>query len=234
MTGTGSEQGRSPGGGGRLAVLAVAAVAFAGGAGVVWLALGPSRPAGLPGSFHDPSVLFPAPAASMMTDAPPARDAALPDVDTMIAALAGRLEAAPDDPEGWKMLGWSYFSTGRFAEAAGAYARAVALLPPDAELLSLQGEALVRAAEGRVGTDTAALLDQSLALDPGNARSLYYRGLGLVQNGNPGEALKIWLPLLDAAPADTPWRDELRAGIRQAATAAGIDLSDNPGLAGSD
>src|SRR5690349_13007110 len=37
----------------------------------------------------------------------------LPDVSTMIDRLAARLEQAPDDVRGWRMLGWSYFNTER-------------------------------------------------------------------------------------------------------------------------
>ncbi|MCB2141558.1 MAG: hypothetical protein KDE02_00170, partial [Rhodobacteraceae bacterium] len=64
--------------------------------------------------------MTPAPgtAAAMAPAAP------LADVDTMIARLAERLEADPDNLDGWKMLGWSYAGTSRFEDAAGAYARA--------------------------------------------------------------------------------------------------------------
>ena len=49
----------------------------------------------------------------------------LPDVNTMIERLAARLETTPEDIEGWRMLGWSYFHTARYEQAATAYARAV-------------------------------------------------------------------------------------------------------------
>ncbi len=42
----------------------------------------------------------------------------LPDVNTMIDRLAARLEIAPGDIKGWRMLGWSYFNTGRYEQAA--------------------------------------------------------------------------------------------------------------------
>ena len=53
----------------------------------------------------------------------------LPDVNTMIERLAGRLEKEPGDAAGWHMLGWSYTHTERFDEAEKAYARALALNP---------------------------------------------------------------------------------------------------------
>jgi cytochrome c-type biogenesis protein CcmH len=76
----------------------------------------------------------------------------LPDVETMIERLEARLQTAPDDAEGWRMLGWSYFNTGHASKAAAAYARAVALLPQSSELKSAYSEALA-AAESDTNTD---------------------------------------------------------------------------------
>ena len=73
----------------------------------------------------------------------PAAGKLLPDVNTMIERLAARLETTPDDIKGWRTLGWSYFHTGRYEQAATAYARAVELDPNSAEL-----KALVRGGQG--------------------------------------------------------------------------------------
>jgi cytochrome c-type biogenesis protein CcmH len=69
----------------------------------------------------------------------------LPDVNTMIERLAARLETTPEDIEGWRMLGWSYFHTGRYEQAATAYARAVELDPNSAELKLSYEEAKAKA-----------------------------------------------------------------------------------------
>jgi cytochrome c-type biogenesis protein CcmH len=71
----------------------------------------------------------------------------LPDVDTMTKRLAARLETTPEDIKGWRMLGWSYFNTGRYEQAAAAYARAVGLDPNSAELKISYEEAKAKAAE---------------------------------------------------------------------------------------
>jgi cytochrome c-type biogenesis protein CcmH len=71
----------------------------------------------------------------------------LPDVNTMIERLAARLEAAPEDAKGWRMLGWSYFHTGRYKQAATALARAVELDPNSAELKLAYEEAKAKASE---------------------------------------------------------------------------------------
>jgi cytochrome c-type biogenesis protein CcmH len=71
----------------------------------------------------------------------------LPDVDTMIDRLADRLKTSPEDIEGWRMLGWSYFQTGHYQQAATAYARAVELDPSSAEFKRAYEEAKAKAAE---------------------------------------------------------------------------------------
>ena len=80
--------------------------------------------------------------------AAPAPEKLLPDVNTMIDRLAARLEAAPGDAKGWRMLGWSYFHTARYQEAAAAYARAVDLDPGSAELRATYEEAKAKASGG--------------------------------------------------------------------------------------
>ena len=89
-------------------------------------------------------------AGSTATEDPasmPVPDKLLPDVNTMIERLAARLKTAPEDIEGWRMLGWSYFQTGRYQQAATAYARAVELDPSSAEFKRAYEDAKAKAAE---------------------------------------------------------------------------------------
>ena len=81
----------------------------------------------------------------------------LPDANTMIERLAARLETTPDDIEGWRMLGWSYFHTARYQQAATAYARAVELDPSSAELKRSYEEAKAKASESD-NSETASSL----------------------------------------------------------------------------
>jgi cytochrome c-type biogenesis protein CcmH len=89
-------------------------------------------------------------ARSIGTEEPASMAAAgklLPDVNTMIERLAARLETTPEDIEGWRMLGRSYFHTARYEQAATAYARAVELDPSSAELKLSYEEAKAKASE---------------------------------------------------------------------------------------
>ena len=101
-------------------------------------------------------------ARSIGTDEPPSKATAgkpLPDVNTMIERLVARLEAMPGDSNGWRMLGWFYLNTGRFEQAAAAYARAVELDPNSADLKRSYEEAKAKASEApnpRTGSSSQA------------------------------------------------------------------------------
>ncbi|WP_310476923.1 c-type cytochrome biogenesis protein CcmI, partial [Sandarakinorhabdus sp.] len=95
----------------------------------------------------------PAPAAAPAAppSATPAQDAAAQgEVNQLIAGLEQKVQANGSDPEGWRMLGWSYFQTGRYADAVKAYARAIALKSDGEGYQSAYGEALVQEAGGQV------------------------------------------------------------------------------------
>jgi cytochrome c-type biogenesis protein CcmH/NrfG len=95
----------------------------------------------------------------------------LPDVNTMIERLAARLETAPEDVKGWQMLGWSYFNTARYEQAASAYARAVELDPNSAELKLSYEQAKAKAAEGD-NSETAAALQTETTSKGGDGASV--------------------------------------------------------------
>lgn len=95
----------------------------------------------------------------------------LPDVSTMIGRLATRLETTPDDIDGWRMLGWSYFNTGRYAEAATAYAKAVALDPGSADLRLAFDTAKAKAADHADAKVSSSLQPEAIG-DSGDGASV--------------------------------------------------------------
>lgn len=154
--------------------------------------------------------------------------AGLAPVDDMIAALAKRLEANPDNPEGWRMLGWSYLHTGRYAESAKAYAKAAELQPNNAAYRAGYGEAMTRAANDTVTPEAKAAFEQALKLDPAEPRARYFLGLAKLQEGDKQGALQSWTTLLREAGAGNEWAPDLRK--RVAALAAEIGISLDPAL----
>jgi cytochrome c-type biogenesis protein CcmH len=147
----------------------------------------------------------------------------------MISRLVERLNQKPDDPEGWRMLGWSYSNTGRYAEAVGAYAKAAELRPAIADLQSSYGEAIVRASSETVTPEAKAAFDKALKLDPKDPRARFFMGLALEQQGDKTAAFEAWLALLkDAKPSDD-WAGDLRQRVVDLGAELGDKLS--PSLA---
>lgn len=213
--------------GNRLRIAATLAAGVAIGAGVTLAIVGRGPGAGSAGgtpgagmaAAHDPRAMFPAPRASMA--AGPGQSAGmgpgevptLPDVETMIAGLRDRLAGDPSDARGWAMLGWSYASTGRPAEAVSAYERAAALLPDDPDILGSLGAARVAVAGGQIDAELRALFDRVIGIDPTDARALYYAGLAREQDGATEEGRALLQRALEASPPDAPWLGDLRARL---------------------
>ena len=144
-------------------------------------------------------------------DARPAEHDA--DVTTLVERLAQRMKERPDDARGWRLLGRSLASLERFSEAAGAYGRAAELLPADADLKSLQGEALAAANRGTVTPEAERLFAAALRIDPKEPRSHFYLGLAALQSGDRDGALARWRALEAASPEDADWLPMLRRRI---------------------
>jgi len=147
------------------------------------------------------------------------------EVGAMIAQLEAQMQQRPDNAEGWRMLGWSYMQTGRNAEAAAAYGKAVALDPNNAEYLSAQGEATVLAAEGSVTPAAESVFRRAVASDPGDPRARYYLAVAKDQRGDQEGAMNDWIALLKSAPPDAPWAPEVRTFVEKVAAERKIDLS---------
>ena len=117
----------------------------------------------------------------------PADDAAPSgaEIEAMVAKLAARLEAKPDDAEGWSMLGRSYFVMSRHDDAAMAYAKANALSKSsNADWLVSEGEALALARDRDLLGRPAQLFEAAIALEPGYGKAIWYGSLADAQGGN--------------------------------------------------
>jgi cytochrome c-type biogenesis protein CcmH len=199
-----------------------------GGRGVLVLALGLAGIVALGATFLYTRIGRPDLAAAPPAAAAPATDAegAEPGhVDAMVAQLEAKLRQSPNDPEGWRMLGWSYMQTGRFADAAGAYGRASALDPANADYQSARGEALVRAADGHVTPDARAAFARAVKGDPTDPRARYFLAAAKDQDGDHAGAMADWIALLKSAPPGAPWAPEVRGFVIRIAQSRGEDVS---------
>lgn len=159
--------------------LLAAAIALALSGGTLGVYLTQGTPAAL-----DPAALT-APAA-------PAQD-----LDSLLEGLRARLAEAPEDPQGWALLARGYRSVGRIAEAADAYARAIALTPTDADLLVEGAETLAMSRPDRsLAGEPSTLLARALAIAPEHQRGLWLTGIAHAQAGELEPAIATWTRLV--------------------------------------
>ena len=143
----------------------------------------------------------------------------------LIAELQARVRQSPDDADGWRMLGWSDMKTGRYGDAATAYARASALVPASGEFLSAEGEALAQAAGGEVTPAAEKAFRGSLVRDADDPRARFYLALATYQHGDHQTAMKSWAALLKSAPSNAPWVADVRSAVARIANRDGEDIT---------
>lgn len=129
------------------------------------------------GSWHTAAQIAGAPVDTTMPGEP--------DIAAMVTKLAARLDAQPNDPEGWSMLGRSYFVMTRYADAATAYGKANAQSEgANADWLVSEGEALALSRDRDLLGRPAQLFEAAIALEPGYGKGLWYGSLADAQGGN--------------------------------------------------
>ncbi|MGE0725255.1 MAG: c-type cytochrome biogenesis protein CcmI [Alphaproteobacteria bacterium] len=129
----------------------------------------------------------------------------------MVEGLAGRLEAAPDDKDGWRRLARSWGVLGEHDKAAAALARAIERFPGDVELRLDRAAAQLEAAGGDATLPPAFMetIRGAAALAPDHPQVLWYLGRAAAEGGDPAEARRLWRRLLERLPEDAPVRAEV-------------------------
>ena len=142
-------------------------------------------------------------------------------VEGMVAGLAARLRANPDDADGWKMLGRSYAVLGRFGEAVDAYAKAAARTPRDAQLLVDFADALAMARGRNLQGEPEKLIQRALEIEPQNLKGLALAGTVAFERKDFKAAANYWRRMLPLVPPDSEDARAIRANVAEAIQLAG-------------
>lgn len=135
------------------------------------------------------------------------------DTGGLIALLVKRVHQTPADVRAWTYLGKAYLSIGDNNDAARAFLRGIQIDRNNGELYSAYGEALVDASQGSVPPEAAAAFEKALTLAPKDQAARYYLGFAFAARGDKTKAIALWQSLIDEAPANAPYRQELEARI---------------------
>lgn len=119
----------------------------------------------------------------------------------LAARLAARamVDAAPDDPRGWHMLGLVESEVGNLVAAAAALERALARAPAHATLLHLAGR--IAFDRGHI-SDAADCLDRAQRAAPTDAAVARSRAMVRIAAGDAAGALRLLQRIVEAAPTD--------------------------------
>lgn len=173
-------------------------------------------------SLGNPEALF-----VSREEAPAAAGQGQHDVASVIAALEAKLKAKPDDAAGWYMLGRSYNSIGKYAEAAQAYAKASALFPEDARLLVDYADALAMAQGQNLQGKPLELINKALKLNENDEKALNLAASAAYQVKDYAQAAAYWKRLLKVLPPDGDVAKEITTALAEAeklaASLGGLD-----------
>ena len=132
---------------------------------------------------------------------PGTANTALPPMTELVESLDARLQEQPDDPAGWYLLGQSYMTLSRYADARRAFREGMVRDPApgiDMRLAFAEAETLTdpQALLGEAGE----IFEEALDIQPDNPTALWYGGLSAAATERPGVARQRWSRLLQLDP----------------------------------
>lgn len=140
-------------------------------------------------------------------------------IEGMVAKLAAKMQANPDDLQGWLMLARSYKQMGRYAEAVDAFAKAEKLIDGEPDLLAAYAETIAMARGQGLQGKPMALVKKALQLDPKHGHSLFLAGAGSMEAGDNKNGIAYWEALLLQVEPGSEIDQMLRSGIDKMKTA---------------
>lgn len=151
-------------------------------------------------------------------------------MNQLTAQLRERLEANPDNADGWAMLGRSYMRMERYKDAAWAFERLAEQVKDDgqaeATAWGLSAQALFFNSQGALDAGVTRAIEQARALNPDEVNALGLLGISSFSQGNYEDAIDYWERIVDAAP-DHPQLGSIRQGISEAYQRLGREVPES-------
>lgn len=165
-----------------------------------------------------------APSSEASSKAAGAQHEMTPDqINAMVNGLAARLQADPNNAEGWAMLARTYAALGRFEEALPAYQKAATLSPDDAQIYADYADAMAVTRGRKLDGEPTALIAKALKLDPHNFKALFLSGTIAFEHQDFKGAADLWARAGQYAPSDNPeLGKQIRAALDDARQRAGL------------
>jgi len=134
-------------------------------------------------------------------------------INEMVASLAAKMQANPDDLQGWLMLARSYKSLGRYDDAVQAFAKAEKVVDENPDLLAAYAETIAMANGKGLQGKPAQLVEKALKIDPKHGHSLFLAGAAAMEAGDNKKGIAYWEALLEQVEPGSEIDQMLRSGI---------------------
>ncbi len=162
-------------------------------------------------------------AFSPLATTPEAAHQLTPDqVNEMVVRLAERLKKEPDNVEGWVILARTYYTMGRFPEAAAAYEKLTQLVQNEPDLLADYADALAMSQGRNLSGKPSELVQQALKLNPTHWKALAMAGTAAFDLKDYKGAVEYWEKLRASQPADSPIAQSITNSINEARQLGGM------------
>jgi len=125
------------------------------------------------------------------------------DLNTAVKRLAEKMANDPGNGDGWLLLAKTYGELRKYAEAAEAYEKAVALLPPDATVLADWADAYIMAKDRKWDAEGRKIVKRALSADPKHVKALALAGSESFDRGDYKAAIEFWKRMKSVAAADS-------------------------------
>jgi cytochrome c-type biogenesis protein CcmH len=149
-----------------------------------------------------PEAINPMPPAAVSAEAA-TEQAAPPNLDQIVENLASKLQADPNNLEGWVLLGRTHRSMGNLDAALSAFDRALKLNADD-ELILARAEVLAAKNQGRFDGEPWRVIREVLQRDPQNYAALLLAGSASYADNRYADALEFWQRARLRLSADHP------------------------------
>ena len=141
-----------------------------------------------------------------------------PMVQEMVARLEQRLQANPNDPQGWAQLGRSYVVLERRDDALAAYGKAYAQAPDNLEIAADYAWVAYNMDPRRPTALAVKLYRQIYRAEPDNQDALWVLGLAAYHAGDRADTLKLWTRLHAKLPPGSQAEQGVRMALQQLQT----------------
>ncbi len=144
-------------------------------------------------------------------------------LEGMLEQLLARLDANPNDGEGWFMLARTYQFMKRYGDAVKAFEKTVALGGgQDATVLASYADAIAMASNRTVTPKSIALLEKAIQIDPNHVKALWLAGTAAYQDKKYKKALQYWSHLQGVLAPDSEELATITANVAEVKSLLGM------------